>query len=108
MCCRNWSWPHPVQGEWQTPITHEEVDVIMAYHMIQEAAAGYFPISVVTDDTDLLLVLAHYLHTHVNNLPHSIQVTMEGYSGSHAIIDVIEGYCSTTAYPLKCCTISIS
>ena len=41
--------PQPVQvgiGEWQTAITHEEADVIMAYHMIQEAAAGHSPIRV--------------------------------------------------------------
>ena len=92
LCCCNWSWPHPVQvgiDEWQTPITHEEADVIMAYHMIQEAVAGYFPISIVSDDTDVLLILLHHLHTHVNNLPHRIQVAMERCSGSHAIIDVI-------------------
>ena len=50
--------PHPVQvsiGEWQTPITHEESDAIMAYHMIQEAAAGHSPISTLSDDTDVLL-----------------------------------------------------
>ncbi len=40
----NWYEPHPVHvgiGECQTTISHEEVklNVIMAYHMIQEAAA---------------------------------------------------------------------
>ena len=42
--------PQPVQvgiGEWQTAISHEEADVIMAYHMIQEAAAGHSPIRVI-------------------------------------------------------------
>ena len=41
---------HPIQvgiGEWQTPITHEEADVIMACHMIQEATMGHSPISMV-------------------------------------------------------------
>jgi len=83
--------PHPVQvgiGKWQTPITHEEADVIMAYHMMQEAEAGHSPISVVSDDTDVFLILVHHLHAHVNSLPHNIQVTMEGCSRSHAIIDV--------------------
>ena len=58
--------------------------------MIQEAAAGHSPISVVSDDTDVLLFLVHHLHAHVNSLPNSIQVTMKGYSRSHAIIDVNE------------------
>ncbi len=54
--------PHPVQvgiSEWQTSITHEEADVIMAYHMVQEATAGHSPIRVVSDDTDVLLILVH-------------------------------------------------
>ena len=82
--------PHPIQvgnGEWQTPITHEEADVIMAYHMIQEATMGHSPISVVSDDTDVLLILVHHLHAHANSWSQSIQVMMEGCSRSHAIID---------------------
>ena len=71
-------------------ITHEEADVIMAYHMVQEATAGHSPIRGVSDDTDVLLTLTHHLHAHVNSLPHSIQVTMAGCSGAHAIIDVNE------------------
>ena len=67
---------------------HEEADVIMAYHMIQEAAAGHSPISVVSDDTDVLLTLVHHLHAHANSWSQSIQVMMEGCSRSHAIIDV--------------------
>ena len=85
--------PQPVQvgiGEWQTAITHEEADVIMAYHMIQEAAAKHSRIRVISDDTDVLLIFAHHLHAHTNNLPHTIQVTMEECSESHAIIDVNE------------------
>ena len=82
--------PHPVQvgiGKWQTSIAHEEADVIMAYHMVQEATARHSPIRVVSDDTDVLLILTH---AHVNSLPHSVQVTMAGCSGIHAIIDVNE------------------
>ena len=69
--------PHPVQvgiGEWQTSITHEEADVIMAYHVVQEARAGHSPIRVISDDTDVLLILVNHLHAHVNSLPHSVQV----------------------------------
>ena len=62
----------------------------MAYHMIQEAATGHSPISVVSDDTDVFLILVHNLLAHVNSLPNSIQVTMEGCSRSHTIIDVNE------------------
>ena len=85
--------PHPVQvgiGEWLTPITHEEADVIMAYHMIQEAAMGHFPISMISDGIDVLLILVDHLHTHVYSFPHSIHVTVEGCSGSHTIIDINE------------------
>jgi len=77
-------------GEWQTPITHEEADVIMAYHMIQEATAGHSPISMVSDDTDVFLILVHHLHTHADSWSQSIQVMMEGCSRSHAIIDINE------------------
>ena len=48
----------------QTSITHEEADVIMAYHMVQEATAGHSPIRVVYDDTDVLLILVHHLHSY--------------------------------------------
>ena len=58
--------------------------------MIQEAAAGHSPIRVISDDTDVLLIFAHHLHAHTNNLPHTVQVPMEECSGSHAIIDVNE------------------
>jgi len=37
------------------------IDVIMAYHIIQEATAGHSPISVVSDDTDVLLILINQL-----------------------------------------------
>jgi hypothetical protein len=52
--------PYPGVGKWQTPVTHEEADVFMAYHMIQETAAGHSPIRVVCDDTDVL-ILVHML-----------------------------------------------
>ena len=67
--------PHPIQvgiSEWQTSIIHEEPDVIMVYHMIQEATAGHSPISVVSDDTDVLLILVHHLHTHTDSWSQSI------------------------------------
>jgi len=54
-------------SEWQTPPTHEEADIIMEYHMIQKAATGHCPISMVSDDTDVLLVLVHHLHSFNNN-----------------------------------------
>ena len=58
--------------------------------MIKEAAAGHSPIRVVSDDTDVLLILVLHLHAHANNLPHSIEVTMEESSGNHTIINVNE------------------
>jgi len=39
---------------------------------------------------DVLLILVHHLHVFAYTLPHSIQVMMEGYSGSNTVIDVNE------------------
>jgi len=50
----------------------------MAYHTIQEATMGHSPISVVSDDTDVLLILVHHFHAHANSWSKSIQVMMVG------------------------------
>lgn len=47
----------------------------MAY---QEAIAGHSPINIVSDDIDVLLVLAHH---------HTVEVTMEAWFGSHTVVN---------------------
>ena len=72
--------PHPIEvgvGALPTAITHEEADIIMVYHMIEESVGGHSPIRVVSDDTDVLLILAHHLQARTNNLPATVKVTME-------------------------------
>src|SRR6267154_46202 len=66
-------------GPQQTPVTHEEADVTMAYHMIQEAAKGKSHIKVVSDDTDVLYILAH-LHERTGGMHEETELTMEACS----------------------------
>ena len=82
---------HPIEvgvGALPTAITHEEADIIMVYHMIEESVGGHSPIRVVSDDTDVLLILAHHLQARTNNLPATVKVTMEACSGRHTVIDL--------------------
>ena len=51
----------------------------MAYHMITEALKDHSNIPVVSDDTDIFLILAYHLCMHTNNLPKDTQVTMEDF-----------------------------
>ena len=49
--------PHPIVvgvGPRDQPVDHEEADVLIAYHMLQEAKIGQTTIKVVSDDTDVL------------------------------------------------------
>ena len=84
--------PHPIKVGIGTisAVTHEEADVIMVHHMINEAVAGNSPIKVVCDDTDVLLILAHHLHTGTNNMPATVKLMMESCSRNRAVIDVNE------------------
>ena len=75
-------------GVQEKPVTHEEADVLLAYHMINEAVAGHSPIKVVSDDTDVLVILAHHMYMHTNNMPDAIEVFMESCSGNSSVIDV--------------------
>ena len=77
-----------VVGKQQTAVTHEEADVIMAHHMINEAVAGHTPIKVVCDDTDVLVILAHHLHARTSSLPSTVKVLMESCGRSPVVIDV--------------------
>ncbi len=74
-------------GAQEVEVKHEEADVMIVYHMINEAAAGHSPIRIVCDDTDVL-ILAHHLHARTNDIPETVQVSMEECSRNHAIISV--------------------
>ncbi len=52
-------------------MVHEEFDVLYAYHMINEAMAGYSPKG-------------------TNGMPHSVKLLFESYSRSWTVIDVNE------------------
>ena len=83
--------PYPVHvgvGRQETAITHEEADIIMTYHMITEAAAGHTPIKVVSDDTDVLLLLAHHLHARTNEIPTTLQLYMESCTRDRTVINI--------------------
>lgn len=46
----------------------------MVYHMINEAIKGRSPIKIVSDDTDVLVIIAHHLYTRTKNMPDTVQV----------------------------------
>ena len=71
-------------------LTHKEADVLMTYHMIQEALAGHTSIRIASDDTDVLTILAHHLYERTNNLPNTVHVSMESCIRNRAVIDVNE------------------
>ena len=72
------------------PLTHEEADVLMAHHTINEALAGHSSIKVVSDDTDVLVILAHHLHAKTNNMPSTVQLYMESCTKNRTVIHINE------------------
>ena len=85
--------PRPIhvgKGCQQTAVHHEEADVLMAYHMIQEAVTGEKFIRVLSDDTDVLVILAHHLHSRTNDIPEDVVLTMASCSASTSVICVNE------------------
>ena len=83
--------PEPVEvgvGPRLTKITHEEADVIMVYHMIDEALKGRSRIRVVSDDTDVFLILCYHLHMLTNKLPKDTQISMEAVSSGRSVISI--------------------
>ena len=83
--------PHLIEvgvGILPRAITHEEADIIMAYNMIDESVGGHSPIRIVSDDTDVLIIITHQLQARTNNVPATVKVTMEACSGRHTVIDI--------------------
>ena len=85
--------PRPIEigvGPRPTEITHEEADIIMTHHMINEALKGHSRIRVVSDNTDVFLLLSYHLYMRTNNIPEDTQVSMEAVSGSRTVININE------------------
>ena len=68
-------------GPRQTGVIHEEAVAIMIYHMINEALKGHSRIGVVSDGTDVFLLLSYHLQIRTNNIPEHTQVSMGTVSG---------------------------
>ena len=56
--------------------------------MIEESVGGHSPNRIVSDDTDVLIIITHQLQPRTNNLPAIVKVTMEACSGRHTVIDL--------------------
>ena len=65
-------------------MTHEEADIIMAYNTIEVSFVGHSAIRVVSDDTDVFIILMHQLQARAYNLPATVKVTMEACSGENS------------------------
>ena len=72
----------------QPTITQEEADVLVAHYMIKEATRGHSLIKVVSDDTDVLVLLAHHLCFRTNYISNSVHVIMEASIRNHSVMDV--------------------
>ena len=64
--------------------THEEADVIIARQMVSAAREGHLSIKVVSDDTDVFLLLMHFYHQCELLCP----VVMESTSKERTVIDI--------------------
>ncbi len=78
--------PHPIVGVLPRAITHEEANIIMVYHMIEESVGWRSPIRIVSDDTGVLIILAHHLQARTNNLPATVKITMAACSRRHQCV----------------------
>ena len=74
----------------QPAITHEEADVLVVHYMIKEAARGHSLIKVVSDDTDVLVLLAHHLYFRTNDILSSEHETVESSIHDRFVTDVNE------------------
>ncbi|KAL8571528.1 hypothetical protein ACOMHN_056823 [Nucella lapillus] len=90
--------PQPVHmgsGLKEPPLHHEEADVLMACHIINEASSGHTTIKVISDDTDVLVILAHHMHKQTGGLSNHVALFMESCSSGHNVIcvnDVISSH----------------
>ena len=67
---------------------HEETDVLMACHGISEASSGHTTIKVISDDSDVLVILAHHMHKQTGGLSSHVALSMESCSSNHIVISV--------------------
>ena len=85
--------PQPVHmgsGLKEPPLHHEEADVLMAFHVINEASSGHTAIKVISDDTDVLVILAHHIHKQTGALSGDLALFVESCSSGpgHNVISV--------------------
>ena len=83
--------PQPIElglGPQIIELRHEEADVSIVYHLLHEASQGNSPITVLSEDTDVLVLLLHHVHALNCNLPSTIEVRMQSLSSGRSIIDV--------------------
>ena len=72
--------PHSIHmgsGLKQAPLYHEEADVIMAFHFINESSSEQKNIRVVSDDTDVLVILAHHLYMKTKGLSQEVVLSIK-------------------------------
>ncbi|KAL8582263.1 hypothetical protein ACOMHN_037020 [Nucella lapillus] len=87
--------PQPVHMGSGPPLHHEEADVLMACHIINEASSGHTTIKIISDDTDVLVILAHHMHKQTGGLSNHVALFMESCSSGHNVIcvnDVISSH----------------
>ena len=77
-------------GSIQTEVPHEEADVLIAYHAIQEASTGNTSITDISDDTDVLLILAHHRYHKTNRIPEDTVIVMDTCSRSNTVSSVVQ------------------
>ncbi|KAL8616218.1 hypothetical protein ACOMHN_058335 [Nucella lapillus] len=73
--------PQPVHmgsGLKEPPLHHEEADVLMACHIINEASSGHTTIKVISDDTGVLVILAHHMHKQTGGLSNHVALSNHG------------------------------
>lgn len=83
--------PHPIHigsGLQETPLYHEKAVVLMAFHVIHESSLGRTNIRVVSDDTDVLVILAHHLYKKTKGLSQDVTLTIESCASTYNVISV--------------------
>ena len=58
--------------------------------MLYEAVGGHPPVKIVSDNTDVLVILAHHLHAQTKGMPNDVQFFMESCNRNRAFINVNE------------------
>ena len=60
----------------------------MVYQVVQEARLGNSPITVISEDTDVLVILLHHVYAGTGNISSDIKVRMESFSRGRAVVGI--------------------